>query len=50
MSSFGKYDCSTSLQSAIVISFRFVFRQEMELIEDLKLSLINTGFVFEETV
>jgi DNA mismatch repair protein MutL len=22
----------------------------MELIEDLKLSLINTGFVFEETV
>jgi DNA mismatch repair protein MutL len=50
MSNFDKHDGQSSFKSAIIIPFDLFFSSvEMELIEELKLSLVNTGFVFEET-
>jgi DNA mismatch repair protein MutL len=49
MSSFSKYDGESGIKPAAVISFESVFSSsEMELIGELQLSLMNTGFVFEE--
>jgi hypothetical protein len=40
-------DCSAGIKSAIVISFGFVFIYRDGTYQDLKLSLVNTGFVLK---
>jgi hypothetical protein len=50
MSNFDKHDGQSSFKSAIIIPFDLFFSVEMELIEELKLSLVNTGFVLRKQI
>jgi hypothetical protein len=49
MSNFGQHDGQSSFKSAIIIPFDLFFPQ-LELIEELKLSLVNTGFVLRKQI
>jgi DNA mismatch repair protein MutL len=48
MSSFSKYDVNQASASSCYFELSFLSSSEMELIGELQLSLMNTGFVFEE--
>jgi DNA mismatch repair protein MutL len=50
MSSFSKYDGESGISQQLLFPLNLFFSSsEMELIGELQLSLMNTGFVFEDT-